>query len=238
MSGGCDNLIKIWNITAKNLIQLSILKEHSDWIWKIILLDKNHFASCAHDGMVFIWKDNNNNKFKRISTLQHDAPVVSMLHLKKRNVLVTCFGGFLSVINGISFWNLDTCVNEHTLDGYGIDRPTHLIELSDGNIALSSRSTPHPIVIIDSNSYQVITFIHLEEDITCCSSLCMVNEYSFIYVYNGTLIQISSKDYSIMFKTKEGKFNGFFGGIILLEKGTFFVIENNEGISILKILFG
>ena len=65
-----------------------------------------------------------------------------------------------------------------------------MIELSEGNIALSSRYEPYPIVIIDSSSYQIKKEIQLEGYITYVSSLCVFDERSFIDAYRGAFLQI------------------------------------------------
>ena len=108
-----------------------------------------------------------------------------------------------------------------------------MIELSDGNIALSSRDVPYPIVIIDTSSYQVKKEIQLKDSITGCSSLCVFDEHSFIYVYEGTFLQISNKDGSVLFHSERGSFNGC-NGILPLEEGKYFAIENKSKISIIK----
>ena len=61
---------------------------------------------------------------------------------------------------------------------------------------------PYPIVIIDSSSYEVKKEIQLKEHNTGYSSLCVCDEHSFIYVYDGIFLQISSEDSSILFHSK------------------------------------
>ena len=74
------------------------------------------------------------------------------------------------------------------------------------NIALSSYAKPHPIVIIDSSSYQIVRMIQLKKYITYYSSLCVFDEHSFIYAYDGTFLQISNEDGSVLFHSKGGRF--------------------------------
>ena len=108
-----------------------------------------------------------------------------------------------------------------------------MIELSDGNIALSSDNEPYPIVIINTSSYQIMRVIQLKEYITYWSSLSVFDEHSFIYVYKGTFLQISSEDGRVLFHSKGGNFGGWYG-ILPLEGGKYFAIQNNERISIIK----
>ena len=78
-------------------------------------------------------------------------------------------------------------------------------------------SIPYPIVIIDSSSYQIVTVIQLKKYFFNCSSLCVFDERSFVYVCNGKFPQISSEDGSILFYLKERNFGGK-KGIIPLER--------------------
>ena len=81
-----------------------------------------------------------------------------------------------------------------------------MIELSNGNIALSAHRIPNPIVIIDSSSYQIITLIQLERTIFECSILCVCDEHSFVYACYDTFLQISNVDGSILFQYKKERF--------------------------------
>ena len=108
-----------------------------------------------------------------------------------------------------------------------------MIELADGNIALSSRDIPHPIIIIDSSLYQIKKKIQLKDNIPCCSSLCVFSDHSFIYAYEGTVLQISSTDYLLLCHSEGGTFNGY-KGIIPIKGGKYFAIQNHSKISIVK----
>ena len=103
----------------------------------------------------------------------------------------------------------------------------------NGNVALSSCVEPYPIVIIDTSSYQVSTTIQLKEHINHESSLYMLDQRSFIYAYDGTFLQISIEDGSILFQSKGGKFRGRYG-IIPIEDGKYFAMETFNRITIVK----
>ena len=64
----------------------------------------------------------------------------------------------------------------------------------------------------------------------------MCDEHSFVYVHEGTFLQISNEDGEILFKSKGGNFNGY-SGLLLLEGGKYFAIENRKRISIIKPCF-
>ena len=112
-----------------------------------------------------------------------------------------------------------------------------MIELPNGNIALSSNSRcdGYPIVIIDTNLYEIIALIQLEGNIKSGSSLCVFDNDSFIYVNKGILLQISCWDYSIIYESKDNSFNGC-GGVIQVKNKHYFLIENDYDINITKFL--
>ena len=61
----------------------------------------------------------------------------------------------------------------------------------------------------------------------------MFDERSFIYVRSGSFLQISNEDGEILFKSNGGNFDEHFG-ILPLEGGKYFAIENGKRISIIK----
>ena len=75
-----------------------------------------------------------------------------------------------STIGYVSFWNIKNYTQKHIINGYGVYESSRMIELSDGNVAFSSRDDPYPIIIIDSTSYQIKKEIHLKDYITRESS--------------------------------------------------------------------
>ena len=66
-----------------------------------------------------------------------------------------------------------------------------------------------------------------------CFSLCVCNEHSFIYVYEGTFFQISNEDGLILYQSKVGNFTGEYG-IIPIKGGKYFAIFNYSTICIVK----
>ena len=109
-----------------------------------------------------------------------------------------------------------------------------MIELQNNNIAVSSNSKNSPIFIINCVYYDILKVIEMEEFITSSSSLCVLDEFSFIYVFEGNLLQISTKDFSIIYKKKGGKFSGYWGGMIPFKEGFYLVIENEYDLSFVK----
>ena len=230
LSGSSDYSIKVWNISDINLTLVQELKgKHTNDVTQVIPLSKGRFASCSWDNTVKVWKD---YTYSCLSTLEHDDWIGSILQSRGKEVLVSC-GDNSST--GVTFWDLNNYTKQHNIEGYSVSCSSHMIELFNGNIAISSKNEPYPIVIIDSNSYQVKKVIQSKELITGCSSLCMFDEYSFIYVYEGTFIKISNEDFSILYQSQGGKFKGY-KSIISLEGGKYFAIENEKRISIIKLI--
>ena len=63
----------------------------------------------------------------------------------------------------------------------------------------------------------------------------MFNQSSFIYVGFGSFLQISSTgDHSILYKSTDGDFKGYFGGVISIEEGLL-AIQNDKSVSIVKV---
>ena len=230
ISSGKDFIIKIWKIFDTEISLLKEIKGHTKTINKVILLSKERFASCSDDKTVQIWKDDKKNK--QISMFKHEGPVSTILQLKGKEVLVSCVSD--SSI-GLAFWNLKKSFKQRIIKGYCVNWSTHMIELPDGNIAISANDEPFPIVIIDCLLYQVKKEIYLKEYINSPSSLYVFNQSSFIYVGFGSFLQISSTgDHSILYKSTDGDFKGYFGGVISIEEGLL-AIQNDKSVSIVKV---
>ena len=173
LSGSWDYSIKIWFISKSEMKLIKEIKEHTNSVSKVIPLSKERFASCSWDKTVRIWKDD--NTYKCLSILEHSCDVISVLQLTRREILISS-SSFV-----ISFWNSNNYTKQYTIEGYSIRGSNRMIELSDGNIALSSICAPNPIVIIDSLSYQIVTMIQLKNYIVnLCFSMCT---QSFIHMF-------------------------------------------------------
>lgn len=237
VSGGCeDYLIKIWKLSDEDLTLIKEIEAHTSHLEMVIPLSKDRFGSCGNDNSVKIWKDD--DTYKCISILEHNSRVNSLVQLKGKEVLASSYDDSDDYPSGITFWDLNNYNKIHTIDGHYAYFPTSMIALPDGNIAVSSGNKPHPIVIIDSSTYEVKKEIHLKE-YNSWSSLCVFNEHSFIYADNGTFIQISNEDYSILFRS-DGDRDDFNGGrgIVPVEGGKYCAISAGERLCIVNLCYG
>ena len=98
----------------------------------------------------------------------------------------------------IHFWDIDKYSFLHTIEKYSVDGKNHIIDLQNGNIALSCNNPSLSVVIIDSYTYETIKTIKPSNNIPSSGSLCLFDETSFIYFCGDTLIQVSSDNYSIL----------------------------------------
>ena len=235
VSCSSDKTIKIWNITLENLTLVTTLTSHNSDITKVITLSNQRFASSSYDHSVIIWKNNPSN-YEEIISLKEEGKVYSILQLKHKEILVTSSVHFLNP--SIAFWSLNSYKRKFQLKGHYASEPNHMVELPDGNIAVSSDQDGYPIIIIDSNKCIVIEEILWDGIITLTSMPCVLDDFSIVYVKGKTVLQISSKTYDLITKI-EGKeeLDGYYG-IISIEKGDFLIVPNgSKGISVIKPIY-
>ena len=259
LSSSDDWYIKVWAISISELTLIIKLGEHDGGVCKVIPLSNERFASCSADKTVKIWRDD--NTYECISTLEHSYSVRSILQLRNKEVLVSLSScGDLCSNNYVSFFDLNNYerqlpINDHHMsDEYRINLLfSDMLELSNGNIAISARVKPSPpfifidddpghqypntsptppkVIIIDSSSFQIVTMIQFKNLVTRECSLCTFNELSFIYVIDNKFFQISSEDGSIVYQSENGK-NKKFKGIVSLKGGKYFAVNNQNYIII------
>mmetsp|Transcript_49507 Transcript_49507/g.44300 ORF Transcript_49507/g.44300 Transcript_49507/m.44300 type:complete len:317 (-) Transcript_49507:122-1072(-) len=99
VSGGCDNMIKIWTYEYnKNEYEVSVeLNDHKDWIrdvsWSPIPTSSSHsvIASCSEDKTVIIWKENN-KKWTASEIIKCESKVWSVSWSELGNILAVALG--------------------------------------------------------------------------------------------------------------------------------------------------
>ena len=110
-----------------------------------------------------------------------------------------------------------------------------MIELPNGLVAISSCVEPYPILIVDPITYSIVKEIKEEGYITWYSSLCVLNQRSFIYVCEGNVVQIAiDNDYRILFKTKGEQQLGGYNGLVSVRGGEYLIVQSGYGFKVIK----
>ena len=230
--GGNDCSIKVWIISYNSISLISTLLIHCSYVNTVVALTENRFISSAEDASMYIWQGI--FEYKHMVTLNHTGSVRAILQLKGKELLVTC--GYVSSV-GISLWNLKDYSHQRSIQGYGVEYSSHLVELYNGNVALSTRSEGYPIVIVDSDVWEIVTVIQLGGVITNNSSLCVFNKHSLVYVYDGVLVEICSNDWTIKINVDEEGFHGY-KGVIPIEESEkkYLVIQHYNCVAIVQVV--
>ena len=230
LSCSSDYSIKVWKINEKELTFIKQITSHKEIINKILLLSYNKIASCSDDKTIKIY--DSNNDYQEIQSLDSKGKVNNMLYLRNRDILVTSVWEYR-----LDFWNMLTYEKEYSMKYiYTLNTINSMIELTKNRIAVSSAVSPYNISIIDSINYTIIKEIKVGKSNINCSSLCSLNDYSFLYVYNGLFVQYSSEDYEVMFITNNySKLTGV-RVINVLQGGDYLILENkSNGFNVMKI---
>ena len=226
-----DCLIKIWALTRSSLKLLKTLTYHTSYVNHLLSLHNNdRFVSCSSDSTSIII---DSSTYKAVSILKDKGKVYAALQLKQRDVLVTSVYPPL-----LSFWNSRTHQHVTAFCGYYASFASHIIELPNGNVALSSDTNGCPIVVIDTERFIVVKEIVFDWAGTSISSIAVLNENSFIYVYQGRVVQVSSWDYCVLFSSQvEGGLSGLFG-VLCVGNGKYGVVMNNsDGVVVIKVVY-
>lgn len=230
LSCSSDRSIKVWKINEKELTFIKQITSHKEMINKIILLSYNKIASCSDDKTIKIY--DSNNDYQEIQSLDSKGKVNNMLYLRNREILVTSIWEYR-----LDFWNMLNYEKEHSMKYiYTLNTINSMIELTNNRIAVSSAVSPYNISIIDSINYTFIKEIKVGKSNINCSSLCSLNDYSFLYVYNGLFVQYSSEDYEVMFVANNYSELTGVRFINVLQGGQYLVLENkSNGFNVMKI---
>ena len=230
VSASYDMTIKVWSINENNLELIKTIegKNMISPIWKVIKLTNNRFASCSTDGIIKVF---NSETYEKITSMKCSSSVYSILQLTNKEILVSTCGNRV-----LYFWDLTTYKRKASIKGINVVESSHMIELQNGFLALSTYSENYPIIIVDPNNYEIVKEIKNMEFIKSNSSLCTYDDHSFIYAKGGFFVQFSSTDYEILYASKTEQNLDGYGGITVAN-GKYLIIPNNEqGVNILNPL--
>ena len=229
VSCSSDNTIKIWEINTNNLSLIKTLTSHTNTIYQVCCLTNNRFASCSSDHSIKIW--NSESPYNEITTLKHNSSVFNCMQMTNKEILISSVWE-----KSTDFWDLNNYTKINSIQNVYVGScHKRMIELYDGNIAMVSSLSGFPIVVIDSSNYTKIKEIKESKDYSTISNF---DNYSFLYVFDGTFVQISIGNYEIIYKnTKENKLRGR-GGILAVEDSKYLLIENkSSGITVIEPTF-
>ena len=232
ISSSWDGYIKIWDITENDIVLTKTIKGHQNMIFQIMNLSNERFASCSYDQNIKIW---NYSTEEIASLIEEDGKIYAMIQLQNKEILLTSCS-YPSLV----FWNLDTYKKESVIkEGLYARRPSHIIELFGNRIAVSTCSETFPIIIIDTVKYSIVKKIQLEGFIIRDSSLCIFDQFSFVYSYSNYFVQFSSNDYRVMFKNNNDLGIDAVNGMVIIKQGKYLIMTNNSyGLTIVQPFYG
>ena len=230
LSCSSDCSIKVWKINEKDLTLIKQITSHKEMINKILLLSYNRIVSCSDDKTIRI--HDLENDYQEIKLLESKGKVNNMLYIRNHEMLVTSVWEYK-----LEFWNMLNYDREYSMKYiYTLNTINSMIELTKNRIAVSSAVYPYNINIIDIANYTVIKEIKVGKSNVNCSSLCLLNDYSFLFVCNGLFVQYSSEDYEVMFITNHDCELTGVRFVNVLEGGDYLVVENkSNGFNVMKI---
>ena len=232
VSSSDDQSIKVWKVRQNDLIEIKQINEHQGIVTKLLQIGKDRFASSSYDKTIKIW--NTANPYQLTQTLICENQVKNMIYISTNDTLISSCGS-----SCLECWKIKANQKVQSIKGVYTDYCLNsMIELPNHNIAISTQSPSNTIVIIDTQQFTMIRQIQLQGYISNCSAICLLNKHSFLYIYNGSLVQISTTDYSILYSTtNKTNLQGKFGLLSIPQENCIIVHNDKNGIDILKTYY-
>ena len=232
VSSSDDQSIKIWKVRQNDLIEIKNINEHQGIVTRVLQIGKDKFASSSYDKTIKIW--NTTNPYQLTQTLICENQVKNMIYISSNDTLISSCGS-----SCLEFWKIKANQKVQSIKGVYTDYCLNsLIELPNHNIAISTQSPSNTIVIIDTQQFTITQQIQLQGYISSCSTLCLLNKNSFLYIREGKLVQISTKDYSILYSANnKNNLKGLWGLLSVPQENCIIVHNYNNGIDVLKTYY-
>ena len=229
ISCSSDKTIKLWKYSDNDLLNISTLTSHLSWVRNVIQIDNKHWSSCSDDGKIIIYESN--EPFNEVKILQEESEVMGMIKLNKKDTLISSCRN-----STLNYWNLKEHIKEHTMEKLRISYSSHLIELSNGYLALSSCEAPYPIIFIDPFDFKIIKSISTQGYIISNSSICEGGLDNLMYICEENFVEISINDYYVKFQTNNVKGCDGKCGMLSIKNGNFVLVTNKiNGYEIIDI---
>lgn len=114
VSGGCDNLVKIWKEEQDRWVEESKLEVHSDWVrdvaWAPGSLSEHIIASCSQDRRVIIWTSDDSVNWNSLVLNTFDDVVWNVSWSLNGNILAVSCGD-----NKVTLWKQNLDGNWHCI---------------------------------------------------------------------------------------------------------------------------
>ena len=237
-SSSGDRTIKIWSSDTKIEIKKTFKLNTQVFVMLLLQKRKNVLVASTVGSLL---RENDNKELLRYS------PQIVFYNVKKYVRLNTIqtkqsFVKERNKTNSKLFYDSNELSDNTSLEYY-TTHSNHIVELYNGNIALSSETIGFPIVIIDTENYTEITKINYNEcgivfKYSC--ALCVLNNYSLICLYKSTFINISIQDNEIVYcDNNENSLQKFkHQPFITTNHGKYLLIGNDSGnVSIYQLVF-
>lgn len=228
MSCSWDGYIKIWEVNQNDIALYKLIKGHNNVIYQIMKLSNKRIASCSYDQYIKVWNNEMPGYEEITKMMEEDGKVYAMLQLEDKEVLITS-----SSWPSIAFWNLVTYKKEAAIkEGVCAVHSSHMVEMSGNRIAVVSGVE---VAIVDTVKYSVIKKVQVEGFVGSTGCLCWFDEFSFVWVCAGGVVQVSSLDYRIMYKENNVMGIDAVNGIKSVDDGKYLVMMNSSyGLTVMQ----
>lgn len=234
VSSSLDHTIKIWDIETKTFDLITTLTDHTDSVYKVIILSSNNnIMSCSGDKTIRLW---NNLAYHQLATFKEDNPVYYISELKHHGNIIIANCGNDQFEYYLSFWNTDT----NTSDKIAFNAKTNaMIELSPNLIAVAAMNPNCIVFIINPILFQIVKQVEIKNLTGNACGMCKYDDGSLLCGTEGRLSQImlcENMKIGYINEKKEKKFDGQ-NGIIVVENGEYIVgcDNNSKGLYVFKI---
>jgi WD40 repeat protein len=234
ISVSTDTTAKLWEVKDNDLHLLHTITDHTKIISKVITLKTfNHFLSCSIDSTMRVYSTS--QPYEAVKTLYEENSLMTVIQLSKDNKdKIVCTGAKFE--NGdkpfISIWNVSTYEKEHMFQGNEQFMPIFLLELPNGNVAISTKTS---VVVVNPKTYQMVCEINdpkTENEMP--TGICLFEGDYIVYICNGRVVKVGLGSYQI--KAISMKSFDKASTIYSIRKGEFFIVNKGKGMMVMNYI--
>ena len=226
VSASHDFSIKIWFIIQHDLIPLTHIQELNTGLNCVIPLSTlSQIAVCSDDSLIHIIQTDEPYAIDKTITLK-ECKVSCIIELSKwKEVLVaSCsyYNNEQEKEGYIVLYDIKTCKQVQEMKDVFTECPSGMIELTDGNVALTQTRDKTFISIINPHKCVVVKDIWRSSFLQDHSGLTLLNDGSFVYIRVGSVICVS-KEYEVVVEKKIEEDVDGFCGVVPVRDGKYLV---------------